>query len=219
MDYRYVTVLCEGPSEESFIKKVLGPYMQKRYVWLTPVILGGVSHYAGIRRELKRLGKDSSCYLTTMLDYYKLPQDTPGVHECKETDVVKIAEYIERCMKQDLDGEIQSLEYLPNIMMHEYEALLFSDVSCFEICDGVSANMLKQLKDIRETYLTPEHINNSEQTAPSKRIIRIYDSYQKVVDGTAVAEMTGIEKMMEECPYFARWVQAMAACYVKKAWK
>lgn len=200
MDYRYVTVLCEGPSEESFIKKVLGPYMQKRYVWLTPVILGGVSHYAGIRRELKRLGKDSSCYLTTMLDYYKLPQDTPGVHECKETDVVKIAEYIERCMKQDLDGEIQSLEYL-------------------QICDGVSANMLKQLKDIRETYLTPEHINNSEQTAPSKRIIRIYDSYQKVVDGTAVAEMTGIEKMMEECPHFARWVQAMAACYVKKAWK
>lgn len=209
MNYKYVTVLCEGSSEERFVKKVLGPYMQNDNIWLTPVILGGVSHYAGIRRELKRLGKDTSSYLTTMLDYYKLPQDTPGVRECDKKDVEQIAKYIEQRIMEDLEGELQCKAFLPNIMMHEYEALLFSDVSCFHICDGVSESMVEQLKIIRDAYLTPEYINNSEQTAPSKRILNVYKAYQKVVDGTAVAEMIGMEKMLGECAHFASWVDAL----------
>ena len=57
---------------------------------VTPIVLGGVSHYARIRRDIKLLGKDTSSYLTTMLDYYKLPQDVPGVRECKETEPCRI---------------------------------------------------------------------------------------------------------------------------------
>lgn len=57
MEYRYVIVLCEGQSEESFIKRVLSPYLIYHGIYVNPVILGGVSRYAGIRRELKRLGK------------------------------------------------------------------------------------------------------------------------------------------------------------------
>jgi len=66
------------------------------------------------------------------------------------------------------------------------------------------------LKEIREAYQTPEHINNSEQTAPSKRILNLYPSYQKVSDGTIIAETIGIEKMMKECPHFRKWIDRLS---------
>lgn len=208
----YVNILCEGPSEEHFINQIMFPYMQQRGIYVRPVILGkhgGVSHYAQIRKELKLLGRDSSSYLTTMFDYYKLPQDVPGVRECAETEPVKIGKYIEIQMEKDLQGELQCKRYIPNIIVHEYEALLFSDPSCFSKCQGISKAQLKKLKDTANQYTTPEHINNSEQTAPSKRILGIFKQYQKVIDGTIIANEIGMERMMERCPHFAEWVREL----------
>lgn len=144
MEYRYVIVLCEGQSEESFIKRVLSPYLIYHGIYVNPVILGGVSHYAGIRRERKRLGKNSSGSLTTMLDYYKLPQDFPGVATCNETEPCKIAAYIEDEVYKDLKNEISSITFFPYIQMHEYESLLFSDVSQFRNCQGMRPAMKSQ---------------------------------------------------------------------------
>lgn len=62
---------------------------------------------------------------------------------------------------------------------------------------------------IATNYQTPEHINNSEQTAPSKYIIRIYREYQKVVNGTAIAQVIGMETMIKQCPHFAEWINKM----------
>ena len=56
-----------------------------------------------------------------------------------------------------------------------------------------------------------EHVNNSEQTAPSKRIKRIFGSYQKTIDGISVAQAIGIETMMNRCPHFERWVEKLVA--------
>lgn len=207
MEYRYVIVLCEGQSEESFIKRVLSPYLIYHGIYVNPVILGGVSHYAGIRRELKRLGKNSSGNLTTMLDYYKLPQDFPGVATCNETEPCKIAAYIEDEVYKDLKNEISSITFFPYIQMHEYESLLFSDVSQFRNCQGMSKTMVNMLEKQVMEFESPEHVNNSEQTAPSKRILSIYPAYQKVSDGTMIAENIGIEKIMGKCLHFAEWVR------------
>ena len=65
-------------------------------------------------------------------------------------------------------------------------------------------NMLE--KQVME-FESPEHVNNSEQTAPSKRILSIYPAYQKVSDGTMIAENIGIEKIMGKCLHFAEWVR------------
>lgn len=109
MQFQYVNILCEGPSEEQFIKRVLGPYL----------------------------------------------------------------------------------------------------VSLFGKCEGMSKSVLKELAAERDRYGTPEEINNSEQTAPSKRILRLYPSYQKVSYGTMIAETIGVERMIEQCPHFAKWVEQM----------
>lgn len=210
MEYKYLNILCEGPSEESFVKKVLAPYLEGFSVYTVPIILGGVSRYSKIRAELKRIGKDSSKYLSTMLDYYKLPQDTPGVRDHSQIDIMDMAENIEHAVSEDLYQELNCKAFFPNLLLHEYEALLFSDVTAFSGCDRITGFALRQLKEIREAYQTPEHINNSEQTAPSKRILNLYPSYQKVSDGTIIAETIGIEKMMKECPHFRKWIDRLS---------
>jgi hypothetical protein len=49
-------------------------------------------------------------------------------------------------------------------------------------------------------YASPEEINNSQETAPSKRILGVYNSYNKITDGYLIAKEIGIDKMREVCP-------------------
>lgn len=209
-NYIKTLILCEGHSEESFIKRILAPYLELNGIFVRPIVLNGVSRYAGIRKELKRLGKDSSAKLTTMLDYYKLPQDTPGVKEQKQKTKKpeEIASDIEKRIRIDLQNDLKCREFFPYIQMHEYEALLFSDINSFKII-GMNDAMIKKLKSEVIKFPTPEHVNNSEQTAPSKLILRVYEQYQKVSDGTIIAKVIGIERMIEKCPHFARWVKKL----------
>lgn len=212
MEYKWIMILCEGETEDLFVRNILSPYLQVRNIYTDTVILGGVSRYAGIKRDLEKLGKSKKYdLLTTMLDYYKLPQDVPGVKDCKETEPCRIAEHIEKSIYDDLREKITIDQFLPYIQMHEFEALLFSDADCFEKCNGIKAKMIAELKAEVSKFETPEHVNNSEQTAPSKRIKRIFKSYQKTIDGIRVAQTIGIETMISRCPHFADWIKKLEA--------
>lgn len=207
MIYSHVNILCEGQSEEAFVKRILIPYFSHYHVYITPIILGGVARYSGIRKELKRIGKDSSSYLSTMLDFYKLPRDTPGMSELRQLKTELVGDFVESKIYADLKDELNCKKFIPNLLVHEYEALLFSDVSHFSCCEGISTSMIQRFEKIRCDYSTPEQINDGEQTAPSKRILEIYPSYQKVSDGILIADAIGIEKMMAECPHFEKWIR------------
>jgi uncharacterized membrane protein YheB (UPF0754 family) len=69
--------------------------------------------------------------------------------------------------------------------MHEFEALLFSDTSAFIEIDDDSELVEKITNEI-STFSSPEEVNNSVETAPSKRIQRVYNRYKKTVDGIMV---------------------------------
>ncbi|MBQ2258337.1 MAG: DUF4276 family protein [Lachnospiraceae bacterium] len=212
MEYKYIMILCEGETEDLFVRNILSPYLQMKNVYTDTVILGGVSRYAGIKKDLEKLGKSRKYdLLTTMLDYYKLPQDVPGVKTCKEVEPCRIAEHIEKSIHEDLKEKMLAGQFLPYIQMHEFESLLFSDVDCFEKCNGIKPKMIAELKSEVGEFETPEHVNNSEQTAPSKRIKRIFGSYQKTIDGISVAQAIGIETMMKRCSHFARWIENLVA--------
>ncbi len=66
-----------------------------------------------------------------------------------------------------------------------------------------------QLVAIRKKFSSPEHINNSYETAPSRRIKRVCPQYDKIVDGIQIARRIGIEKMLSECQHFASWIEHM----------
>ena len=88
-----VYIYCEGPTEESFINEILYPYFFNIAVY--PIVCttkrtvskkykGGVSDYNKIKRELTMLCKSHpNEHVTTMFDYYAMPENTPeiGLHD------------------------------------------------------------------------------------------------------------------------------------------
>jgi len=67
-------------------------------------------------------------------------------------------------------------------------------------------SQLEQLHHIRRQYPTPEHINDGENTAPSKRLNALYSHYDKVLHGSLISEAIGLNKLRQECPHFDKWV-------------
>ena len=65
---------------------------------------------------------------------------------------------------------------------------------------------VEKLQTMRNDAETPEHINNSVNTAPSKRIESVISDYTKVRQGIIVAKKIGIDKMISECKHFADWI-------------
>jgi len=202
-------VLCEGPTEEQFVKQLLAPYLLNDNIYAKEINLGGVSKYAKIRKALETLCKgDTSAYVTTMLDYYKLPKDTPGKYTA--TDAFADAKGIDAAVNADLGG---CRNLFINLIVHEFEGLLFSDVSAFAGEAKASEKDLLELARIKNDpkFPTPEHINDSEMTAPSKRILNILPKYVKTLNGLTIAKRITIEKIVDECPYFRAWIEKIKA--------
>ncbi|MCL2017122.1 MAG: DUF4276 family protein [Defluviitaleaceae bacterium] len=194
-------VYCEGATEELFIKDVLAPYLLTANIYAKPIGADGASKYSKIKTELTKLGKnDSQAIITTMFDYYALPNETPGVKNATGSLYEKI-QHIESAVNTDLG--------LPNVffnlIVHEFEGLLFADTTAF--ADIANETQLVDLAKIRQKFNSPEHINKSYETAPSRRILGIIQNYSKVLDGTKIAKIIGINKISAECPHFADWVK------------
>lgn len=207
-----VYIYCEGQTEESFVNEVLYPYFFHRNIFVSPIICstkrtltrkykGGVSDYTKIRKELIILCKSHPKeYLTTMFDYYAMPDNTPGI-ESKEPDVYERIHKIEGLINDDINQPNCRFHF----MLHEFEGILFSNPRSFEIIADEAT--VQQIQDIRDCYPTPEHINNSPETAPSKRLEKLIPNYAKVLNGTLLSKDMGIDSIMEQCQHFREWVK------------
>ena len=207
---KYVYIYCEGQTEESFVNDVLYPYFSRMDIYVTPIIhktkrtptksfKGGVSKYAPIKDELIKLCQASNSIVTTMFDYYAMPEDTPSIDH-QDIDIYKRIDFIENTVNEDIGCK----NLLFNLVLHEFEALLFSEPQAFEHI--ANDRVVRQLQAIRNSAETPEHINNSAETAPSKRIQNVVNGYSKVRQGIIVAKYIGIDKMMSECRHFSAWI-------------
>src|SRR5262245_35382193 len=86
-------ILVEGQTEERFVKDTLAPHLAAFDLYITPTLLttkvvksgpnfkGGVTSFAKFEGDLRRLlgGAGQGTLVTTMLDYYRLPDDFPGM--------------------------------------------------------------------------------------------------------------------------------------------
>ena len=203
-----VFVFCEGQSEESFVKNVLYPHFQSKAIYLTPIVLstrvhfrGGVSTYGKIHQQIERKCKeDNSAWVTTMIDYYGLPHDWPDLPAGKKqiTQVEKAFE-----------DRIGMRNFLANLILHEFEGLLFSNPEAFSSWFKVSE--VDELKSVRSSFSTPEDINDNRETAPSKRLKSICKNYDKTFHGFQLAQEIGLEKIRRECPHFDGWIKRLEA--------
>jgi hypothetical protein len=212
-----IYVVVEEQSEETFVRELLVPHYARIGKYLTPIIVstspgykGGVVSYAKVRPQLVRLCRqDAEAFVTTMFDLYALPADFPGkrdegypVHGSGSEK----STFIELCLAE----EIGMVNLVPNLLVHEFEALLFTEPAKFsEWTDD--EKVVGILQSVAALNATPEDINDGPLTAPSKRILKAMPSYQKTFHGPLIACEIGLDNIRLVCPHFDGWLTKIEA--------
>ncbi|APJ03477.1 DUF4276 family protein [Silvanigrella aquatica] len=211
-----VHIICEGQTEEMFVNDVLSKIFIPLNIFLYPSLIGKPGHKGGnfkIERVIcdvkLRLLNDINSYCTTLFDFYGLPNHFPGKREAiLQKNIQQKQEILHHILVQELTKSIGTdpmKRFFPYVQMYEFEALLFSSPQTMAIEMG-QKNLIEEFKKIRNSFESPEHINNSELTAPSKRIKNLYHEYEKVMHGSLITLELGIEKICEECNLFNQWI-------------
>ena len=217
----------EGETEESFVNVVLRPILHDcGYSVVGARIVGnarqrsrrgGIRSWPAVRKDiLNHLKEDPGSISSTMVDYYALPQGTPdgwpGRRAAGSSAFERKARTVEEALLQDvgkaMGGSFDASRFVPYVMMHEFEAMLFSD------CDGFARgigcfDLAPKFQEIRDAFGTPEEIDDSPDTAPSKRVQALVPGYQKPLMGTLAALEIGLEAIRSACPHFRNWLDRL----------
>lgn len=209
-----VYLLVEGQTEEAFVRELLTPHYARIGLYLIPIIVstspghkGGVVSYSKIRPQISRLCRqDAAAHVTTLFDLYALPADFPGKADAAypaNGSGERKAGYLEARLKED----INEANFLPNLLVHEFEALLFSGPEKFaEWTDD--SRVISALVAAIQCHL-PEDINDSPLTAPSKRVLAAMPEYQKTFHGPLIACEIGLDAIRQACPHFNAWLKKL----------
>jgi hypothetical protein len=82
----------------------------------------------------------------------------------------------------------------------------FSDCAAFS--RGIGRSDLEVgFRKIRDDFTTPEEINDSPITAPSKRVESLVPGYEKPLLGVLAVLEIGLARIREECPHFDGWLK------------
>ena len=215
-----IHVLVEGQTEETFANNVLLPHLMQRQVYLYPRQVGKPGHRGGIgeyqraRQDiLNTLKQDVDAFCTTMFDYYGMPGTWPEREVAKQKPFVEKPVTIEQAILTDvvsaLGQSFDSCRFIPYVQMHEFEALLFSDSRL--LAEGLELPDDSEVQHIRSQFQSPEEINDSKETAPSKRILQLNSGYSKVTDGVLISQKIGLATMRSQCAHFHEWIQRLEA--------
>ena len=210
-----VHVLVEGQTEEMFVNRVLRSHLWPLGINLHPQLLGKPGHQGGIREYLVArtdfltvLNQQACPFCTTMFDYYAMPESWPNRTVASQKPPAEKPIVIEEAILADISAELGTGfdpdQFIPYVQMHEFEALLFSDPRL--LADGLELLDCSAIQSIRDQFQSPEEINDSEQTAPSKRIIGLNRGYSKVTDGILISQKIGLDVMRAQCPHFNDWI-------------
>ena len=100
--------------------------------------------------------------------------------------------------------------------MHEFEALLFCGIDHLAKRYPGCEKRCEQLKKDLEKTGNPELINNSPETAPSKRIIKAIEgdkkqhyNYNKPATGKDVTKSIGMDELRARCSHFNEWIEKL----------
>lgn len=219
-------LVVEGQTEENFVRDILAPELWPRGVIAdvhrvstgrkrSRVFRGGITSYQQLRNDLLRWMKQDRnpyAWFSTMVDLYRLPGDFPRFADCQtEVDPLKRV----RCLEDGLQEDIQQARFIPYIQLHEFEALLFADPQKFAHPFPGRFRAIAELERIRSQFRSPEHIDDGDDTAPSKRIAAVVPEYTKAVAGPLIVRQIGIATLRRECEHFHDWITRLERCLVE----
>lgn len=216
-----LNILVEGQTEAKFVKEVLKPHLNPQGIYPKPYLVttdrsqnicGGSANYAKIKNEINRLWREKNSQpvmLTTMFDLYGLPTGFPNFDQAnKLSDPYLKVKYLEDSFAGDIDDH----RFIPYIQLHEFEALIFTDLRetyiYFPQNDQYKKDIDRLFVECNRKYPSPELINENIATAPSKRLEKVIPNYKKLKTSlaTQVIAKIGLVKIREKCPHFDRWV-------------
>ena len=218
-------VHVEGITEETFVNNVLGRHLiAAGYTRVDARLIGnarqrisrgGGQPWPAVRKGiLNHLRGDQDAMSTTMVDYYGLRQagEWPGRAAAAKQPFATRATSFQAALAEDIRTAMGSTfdpsRFIPYVSMHEFEALLFSD--CERFAQSIGApEVSAQMQSVLNQFGDPEEINDSQATAPSKRILGMVPRYDKVAMGTAAIQDIGLESIRRQCHNFRCWLNRL----------
>lgn len=206
-----VIVLVEGQTEELFVNTMLGPHLLGFEVHLAATVLctkgvagrrqfrGGCVSFKRVNADVKRLLGSKPDLVTTMFDLYGL-KDFP-IPEKPTTNPIELA----KCLEHALERDIDHAGFKAFLMVHEFEALLFSEPAVLaQSVPGASPDAALFLAVQLAGIASPEHINHDDP--PSHRISHVLPAFKKKIDGIQTAQAIRLPRLREACKHFDEWL-------------
>lgn len=205
-----LAISVEGQTEEAFFKKTVVPYFLGFGIYTDIIIVttskdrcgrknrGGCINIDRVKNEVQKL-LNSYDYVTTFYDFYGFSS--------RHTDDV-----------DELETTIYNLfnteNFIPYIQKYEFETLLFSNPEYFTTYFD-NDTVEKEMKKVIDSYQDIELINDSIQTAPSKRMAKLFELedevYDKVFHGEGIATDIGLSKIRQEAKRFSMWIDKIVS--------
>ena len=205
-----LAIIVEGATEEQFVNDMLVDHLRGCRVEATPILIGTSARRRGGNVGVDRLASHfaqlrwSFDAVSSLVDYY-------GFRKKEDATVEQLETWIGHAVAKKGRRGNDPRNILPYVQKHEFEALLFSDVSRFRELREAPEDVVARLRGIRDRFTTPEDIDDGTETAPSKRIQAVIPTYNKVRQGRIVAGHIGLPKIRAECPRFDAWVGRLEA--------
>lgn len=222
---RRLIVAVEGQTEDNFVRRILQPHLWGFGIAVSSTIVGkakaaakgnsgkgarGGGCYADWERDIRNCLKDNPSpdfRLTTLFDLYGLPDDFPG-----RDRIASDRSQADRCNRLELAmaSRIDDWRFTPYLQLHEFEALVMAclpDLEALYDAPDQLAGLIRLQDDV--SSLQPEEINDSKDTAPSKRLERLIPGYSKTQHGPDVIERAGLAHVRDRCPRFNAWLRCL----------
>ena len=204
-------IVVEGQTEQEFVTDLIAPYFRGLEIYdVRPFLIrtsrtgrGGFVNYQHLKNDIIRLLKhETEIIVTTLIDFFRIPTNIPKYKSCTHTDT-DIFDKVS-CLEKAIADDISDRRFIQYIQLHEFEAVLFSSNKGFTYY--YEKKVSDKTQAIIDNYDNPELINDSPETAPSKRLLKIIPNYNKVIDGNVIAMEIGFHTINEKCLRFQHWI-------------
>ncbi len=220
---KYLNIIVEGSTEENFVNDVLVKHFASMQIFVSARKVrtgwdslnkkpakGGLVNYLKFKNDVMRWiesdkGREGTFY-TSLIDLYAFPTDDESPYT---KDIRAIADPYKKikALEDAIGTNIDHINFIPYVQLHEFESFLLVEPEQLLTMYPEGKSAVGKLKaDIGKT--PAEEVNESPQTAPSKRIIKYFPEYedQKAQVGPMIAEEIGLIKLREKCPHFDEWI-------------
>ncbi len=182
----------EGETEEGFVNSVLAPHLYEiGYTNVGARLIGnsrarskrgGIRSWSETKSDiLRHLNSSPTLIVGLMVDFYALPIDWPNKAVARALPYSDKAKSIEAAIQTEISAQMgngfNAARFAPHIMMHEFEALLFSN--CRSFASAIDLDIENQLQEILDQFGDPERINDFSRNGAFQTYSQNYSSISK----------------------------------------